>query len=129
MFRLTVRDHIMVAHSFRGEIFGPAQRLHGATFIVDLELSWYGTKSVPLGLGGRFHNARLRIQSSQVGHVATRQRARWSYRRRMELALRLLADPAYDALLGEPIAFDALPEALPGLLAGASSVTSVIQYR
>ena len=38
MFRLTVRDHIMVAHSFRGEIFGPAQRLHGATFIVDLEL-------------------------------------------------------------------------------------------
>jgi 6-pyruvoyltetrahydropterin/6-carboxytetrahydropterin synthase len=38
MFALTVRDHIMVAHSFRGEIFGPAQRLHGATFIVDLEL-------------------------------------------------------------------------------------------
>jgi 6-pyruvoyltetrahydropterin/6-carboxytetrahydropterin synthase len=38
MYRLTVRDHIMVAHSFRGEIFGPAQRLHGATFIVDLEL-------------------------------------------------------------------------------------------
>jgi len=38
MFALTVRDHIMVAHSFRGEIFGPAQKLHGATFIVDLEL-------------------------------------------------------------------------------------------
>lgn len=38
MYALTVRDHIMVAHSFRGEIFGPAQRLHGATFIVDLEL-------------------------------------------------------------------------------------------
>jgi 6-pyruvoyl-tetrahydropterin synthase len=39
MFALTVRDHIMVAHSFRGEVFGPAQKLHGATFIVDLELS------------------------------------------------------------------------------------------
>ncbi|MEY4549624.1 MAG: hypothetical protein RL685_5819 [Pseudomonadota bacterium] len=38
MFALTVRDHIMIAHSFRGEIFGPAQRMHGATFIVDLEL-------------------------------------------------------------------------------------------
>jgi 6-pyruvoyltetrahydropterin/6-carboxytetrahydropterin synthase len=38
MFALTVRDHIMIAHSFRGEIFGPAQRVHGATFIVDLEL-------------------------------------------------------------------------------------------
>ncbi|MBN0048654.1 6-carboxytetrahydropterin synthase [Streptomyces actuosus] len=35
MFSVTVRDHIMVAHSFRGEVFGPAQRLHGATFLVD----------------------------------------------------------------------------------------------
>jgi 6-pyruvoyltetrahydropterin/6-carboxytetrahydropterin synthase len=38
MFRLTVRDHIMIAHSLSGELFGPAQRLHGATFLVDLEL-------------------------------------------------------------------------------------------
>ncbi len=35
MFAITVRDHVMVAHSFRGEVFGPAQRLHGATFVVD----------------------------------------------------------------------------------------------
>jgi 6-pyruvoyl-tetrahydropterin synthase len=35
LFSITVRDHVMVAHSFRGEIFGPAQRLHGATFVVD----------------------------------------------------------------------------------------------
>jgi 6-pyruvoyl-tetrahydropterin synthase len=35
VFSLTVRDHIMVAHSFNGEVFGPAQRLHGATFVVD----------------------------------------------------------------------------------------------
>ncbi|MFC4052019.1 6-pyruvoyl tetrahydropterin synthase family protein [Actinomadura syzygii] len=35
MFAITVRDHIMIAHSFRGEVFGPAQRLHGATFVVD----------------------------------------------------------------------------------------------
>lgn len=35
MFGVTVRDHMMVAHSFRGEVFGPAQRLHGATFVVD----------------------------------------------------------------------------------------------
>ena len=35
MFSITVRDHMMVAHSFRGEVFGPAQRLHGATFLVD----------------------------------------------------------------------------------------------
>jgi 6-pyruvoyl-tetrahydropterin synthase len=35
LFSVTVRDHMMVAHSFQGEIFGPAQRLHGATFVVD----------------------------------------------------------------------------------------------
>ena len=35
MFSVTVRDHIMVAHSLRGEVFGPAQRLHGATYVVD----------------------------------------------------------------------------------------------
>jgi 6-pyruvoyl-tetrahydropterin synthase len=35
LFSVTVRDHIMVAHSFRGEVFGPAQKLHGATFVVD----------------------------------------------------------------------------------------------
>ena len=36
MYSLTVRDHMMIAHSFRGEIFGPAQALHGATYVVDV---------------------------------------------------------------------------------------------
>jgi 6-pyruvoyl-tetrahydropterin synthase len=35
LYSITVRDHVMIAHSFRGEVFGPAQRLHGATFVVD----------------------------------------------------------------------------------------------
>ena len=39
MFTVTVRDHFMVAHSFRGEAFGPAQRLHGATYVVDASFS------------------------------------------------------------------------------------------
>ena len=38
MFSLTVRDHIMIAHSFKGAVFGPAQRLHGATYVVDVEV-------------------------------------------------------------------------------------------
>ena len=38
MYAVNVRDHFMIAHSFRGEVFGPAQRLHGATYVVDLEL-------------------------------------------------------------------------------------------
>ena len=39
MYTVTVRDHVMIAHSFKGEVFGPAQRLHGATYVVDVELS------------------------------------------------------------------------------------------
>lgn len=38
MYAVNVRDHFMIAHSFRGEVFGPAQRMHGATYVVDLEL-------------------------------------------------------------------------------------------
>jgi hypothetical protein len=94
-----------------------------------IELSWYGDQTVPLSLGGRFHQARLRITSSQVGHIAASQRPRWSYRRRIELALRLLDNPAYDALLSEPVAFATLPAALPNLLGGPSAtVTQLIQY-
>jgi len=37
MYSVTVRDHVMIAHSFKGEMFGPAQRLHGATYVVDVE--------------------------------------------------------------------------------------------
>jgi 6-pyruvoyltetrahydropterin/6-carboxytetrahydropterin synthase len=37
MYSVTVRDHMMIAHSFRGEVFGPAERLHGATYVVDVE--------------------------------------------------------------------------------------------
>ncbi|HVW27609.1 MAG TPA: 6-carboxytetrahydropterin synthase [Polyangiaceae bacterium] len=38
MYTVCVRDHVMIAHSFRGELFGPAQRLHGATYVIDVEL-------------------------------------------------------------------------------------------
>ena len=39
MYSVTVRDHVLIAHSFKGEVFGPAQRLHGATYVVDTELT------------------------------------------------------------------------------------------
>ena len=38
MFAVSVRDHVMIAHSFQGDVFGPARRLHGATYVVDIEL-------------------------------------------------------------------------------------------
>jgi 6-pyruvoyl-tetrahydropterin synthase len=37
MYTVRVRDHVMIAHSFRGEVFGPAQKLHGATYVIDVE--------------------------------------------------------------------------------------------
>lgn len=74
-----------------------------------VELSWYGDRPVSLGLGGAFHSQRLRLQSSQVGAVAPSQRSRWDYRRRMQLALRLLAHAELDALITGESAFDDLP--------------------
>jgi hypothetical protein len=74
-----------------------------------LELSWYGTREVPLPLGASFHQRRLTLRSSQVGSVATAQRARWDYRRRLGLALSLLADPILDLLITGEDAFDDLP--------------------
>ena len=38
MYSVSVRDHVMIAHSFKGELFGPAQRMHGATYVIDVEL-------------------------------------------------------------------------------------------
>jgi 6-pyruvoyltetrahydropterin/6-carboxytetrahydropterin synthase len=48
MFSVAVRDHVMIAHSFRGEVFGPAQRLHGATYVVDAE--WFASELDAHGL-------------------------------------------------------------------------------
>ena len=64
-----------------------------------VELSWYGTQRVSMPLGEAFHARRLTVKSSQVGAVATSQRARWDARRRMRLALSLLSDPALDVLV------------------------------
>jgi threonine dehydrogenase-like Zn-dependent dehydrogenase len=81
-----------------------------------LELSWYGDAPVPVALGGAFHSRRLRLISSQVGHVAPSHRAEWTHRRRLADALALLDDARLDALLAEPVAFRDLPARLPDIL-------------
>src|SRR5207245_9189786 len=63
-----------------------------------VEMSWYGNQAVPLALGEGFHARRLMVKSSQVGSVATSQRARWDARRRMQFALSMLNDPALHAV-------------------------------
>jgi len=80
-----------------------------------VDLSWYGDQMVALPLGEAFHARRLTIKSSQVGTVAPSQRPRWDTRRRMTLALSLLADPALDALITGESAFDELPAVLARL--------------
>ncbi|HEY8521365.1 MAG TPA: zinc-binding alcohol dehydrogenase [Gammaproteobacteria bacterium] len=80
-----------------------------------VELSWYGARAVPAPLGGAFHSRRLTLSSSQVGHVATAQRGRWTRRRRMALALELLRDPALDALVSGESPFEELPAVMAAL--------------
>ena len=74
-----------------------------------VELSWYGEGTVAAPLGGAFHAKRLTLAASQVGHVAQARRTTRPHRARLELALRLLADPAYRLDLGAPIKFAELP--------------------
>ncbi len=83
-----------------------------------LELSWYGSRAVSLPLGEAFHAQRLQLISSQVGSVAAAQRARWSHRRRLGLALALLDDPVLDVLITDESPFRALPEVLATLSDG-----------
>jgi len=112
-------DADLVIHA-SGNAEGLATALRLAAFEATvLEMSWYGRQSVALPLGEAFHSRRLTLRSSQVGHVAQSQRARWSHGRRMSLALSLLRDPALDALLTDAAPFDALPAVLARLAAGA----------
>ena len=85
-----------------------------------VELSWYGDKQVAVALGGGFHARRLILKSSQVGHVAAAQRPRWDTRRRMALALTLLAHDELDVLITGESAFDDLPSTMTALSSSAS---------
>ena len=80
-----------------------------------IEASWFGTQAVPLPLGEDFHVKRLRLHSSQVGHIATAQRSRWNYRRRMATVMELLDDPILDGLISGESPFAALPQTMAEL--------------
>lgn len=90
------------------------------------ELSWYGKRAVALALGEDFHSKRLLLKSSQVGAVAAARRSRWDNRRRMRLALALLAAPALDQLINSEGSFDALPATMAQL---ARAPGEVIMHR
>lgn len=116
-------DADLVLHT-SGQSAGLATALRLAGFEATvLELSWYGTRAVTLPLGEAFHARRLTLMSSQVGHVAAAQRSRWTHRRRLELALSLLRDPALDALITDTADFSDLPAVLARLAASSGDAT------
>ncbi|MET7936218.1 zinc-binding alcohol dehydrogenase [Streptomyces sp. NPDC005322] len=83
-----------------------------------IELSWYGDRRISLPLGEAFHSRRLTVRSSQVGTVSPARGSRRGYADRLALALDLLADPSFDALVTGECAFEELPRVLPQLASG-----------
>ncbi|WP_370933902.1 zinc-binding alcohol dehydrogenase [Amycolatopsis sp. cg13] len=83
-----------------------------------VELSWYGDRQVSVPLGENFHSRRLTVRGSQVGTVSPARSARRGYGDRMALALRLLADPAFDVLVTGESAFAELPDVAARLADG-----------
>ena len=84
-----------------------------------IELSWYGDSDVRLSLGGAFHERRLGIRASQVASVSRARRDRRTTADRLALALDLLRDPAFDALLTGESRFGELPDVMARLAAGS----------
>jgi len=112
----------LVVHA-SGSAAGLATALTLAAFEATvLEMSWYGTRTVPLALGGTFHSRRLTLRSSQVGSVPAARRQRWSRRRRLTLALALLADAVFDTLLSGESEFGDSPELMRQLATAPTGV-------
>ena len=84
-----------------------------------IDLSWYGDSEVRLSLGGAFHSRRLGIRSSQVGTISPARSARRTTADRLALALELLRDPAFDALVTGESRFSELPDVMARLAAGS----------
>ena len=130
VFRVTVRDHIMVAHSFRGEVFGPAQALHGATFVVDatfrrVELDAdnivvdIGLATVELG------KALADLNYSNLDEHPDLEGVNTTTEFLAKLIADRLADPVFDALVTEEIGFADLPALMPRLASGEPSALCV----
>jgi threonine dehydrogenase-like Zn-dependent dehydrogenase len=87
-----------------------------------IELSWYGQRQPGVPLGEAFHSRRLSLVSSQVGQLPPARRPRWSHRRRLGLAVSLLADPALDSLITSASPFASMPDELPRVLSPQADV-------
>lgn len=87
-----------------------------------VEMSWFGETRPSVPLGEAFHSRRLALIASQVGQLPPHRQPRWSLRRRLELAVELLAEPALDHLISGASGFESMPGDLPDILAGPGKV-------
>jgi 2-desacetyl-2-hydroxyethyl bacteriochlorophyllide A dehydrogenase len=92
-----------------------------------IEMSWYGSSPITMKLGGAFHSRRLRIISSQVGHVAPSHRSQLKHAHRLERAIALLDDDSLDALVEDVVSFEDLPSALPRIWS-SSDLPPIVRY-
>ena len=113
MYSVTVRDRVMIAHSFRGEVFGPAQRSHGATYVVDAEFSRRALDAdglvIDIGLAHRLLAAVLQP---------------WAYRDLDELPEFAGINTTTEFLAG--VVTRRLAETLPDALLGDDGITSIV---
>ncbi len=94
-----------------------------------IDLSWYGDREVRLSLGGAFHTRRLGIRASQVSTLSPAHGGRRTTADRLALALDLLRDPAFDALLTGQSSFNELPDVMARLVEGSlSALCHTITY-
>jgi threonine dehydrogenase-like Zn-dependent dehydrogenase len=94
-----------------------------------VEASWYGDRSPEVPLGGAFHSRRLRLRSSQVGRLPPDRAPRWTHRRRLEAALRLMRAPALEALISGETAFDDLADRYGAILDDPATLCHRVRYR
>lgn len=93
-----------------------------------VEASWYGDRAVTIPLGGRFHSHRLRLVSSQVGHVPAGRSRRWPLTRRLAVALSLLADARLDRLVSSRSRFQTAAEDHPRVVTAPETLCHVYEY-
>ncbi len=141
MFAVEVRDHIMLAHSLPGEVFGPAQGLHGATYVVDVAFfrETLSADGIVVDIG-RAHDAlkaalaplnyaNLDALSQFEGVATTTEFLAKHIFDRLAEALALLADPRLDRLITGEVAFTDLAREIPRLLApDAPGIATRIRY-
>lgn len=93
-----------------------------------VEASWFGTEDVHINLGGPFHSGRLQITASQVGKLPSAKLPRWDSSRRMQVALKLLADPTLDVLISGESRFEEVAETYGAILNDPDTLCHRIRY-